>query len=185
MGAQPALRADAKRNYDAIVKAAAAEFARSGSDASLEEIARQAGVGSATLHRRFPTRRALVQAVFAEQIAALCAAAPIPDASGSAASALRAWLSDVAEFSAEARGLAQTIMFDEDQPAPGSCEAALIVTTTALLQSAQAAGEVTGDVSAIDLLALVNGISITAQARPNPSATARSLSNLIFDGVQR
>jgi AcrR family transcriptional regulator len=65
----PPKRADARRNYDRILEAAAAEVARRGADASLEEIARRAGVGSATLHRHFPSRWGLLQAVFQERVA--------------------------------------------------------------------------------------------------------------------
>ena len=60
------LRADARRNYERILAAAQQAFAAHGADASLEGIARQAGVGSATLHRHFPSRHALLDAVFHE-----------------------------------------------------------------------------------------------------------------------
>src|ERR1700743_436591 len=66
------MRADAVRNRDTIVAAAGAVVAEQGAAASLEEIARRAGVGSATLHRHFPDRYALLEAVFAERVASLC-----------------------------------------------------------------------------------------------------------------
>jgi AcrR family transcriptional regulator len=65
---RPALRADAERNREAIVGAAAALFGEQGTDAPLDEIARRAGVGIATLYRRFPTRDALVEAVLGERM---------------------------------------------------------------------------------------------------------------------
>lgn len=69
------LRADAQRNYDRILAAAGAAVAAHGTDASLEEIAREAGVGSATLHRHFPSRQALLEAVFRDRVETLCAKA--------------------------------------------------------------------------------------------------------------
>jgi AcrR family transcriptional regulator len=168
---QQPLRVDAQRNHDAIVAAASAEFARVGSDASLEAIARQAGVGSATLHRRF-----------AEQIQALCdRAAPI-SAQRPPAAALREWLGEVAAYSARTRGLADAIRFDGVEPVDDSCEAALASTALVLLQPAQADG-VRRTVTALQLLSLVNGISIAAQDHADPSGTAVELVNLAFGGI--
>lgn len=177
------LRADAQRNYDAILAAAAAELARVGSDASLEAIARQAGVGSATLHRHFPTRRDLVQAVFAEEILALCDRAGSLSDRHSPAAALREWLAEVAAYSARTRGVADAIRFDDAAPGGGSCEAALAAATTSLLQPAQADGGVGQQVTALQLLTLVNGISIAAQDHSDPSETAVALVDLAFHGI--
>src|SRR3954466_8573031 len=84
------LRADAARNREAIVEAARAVFAEQGLDAPLDEIARRAGTGNATLYRRFPTREDLVAAVFAErmveQLSAVEAGLANPDAWGGFAS---------------------------------------------------------------------------------------------------
>lgn len=64
-------RADARRNYDAVIEAARAAFARYGVDTSIDEIARSAGVGNATLYRHFPTRDELISAALAENMAAV------------------------------------------------------------------------------------------------------------------
>lgn len=78
------MRADARRNRDRILAAAGTAIAEHGAEASLEEIARHAGVGSATLHRHFPSRQALLEAVFRDRVEILCAkardlaASPIP-----------------------------------------------------------------------------------------------------------
>jgi AcrR family transcriptional regulator len=180
---QQPLRADAQRNHDAIVAAAAEELGRVGSNASLEAIARRAGVGSATLHRRFPTRRDLVQAVFAGQIRALCDRAVPLSAQNSPPVALREWLGEFAAYSARTRGLADAIRFDDDAPVDDSCEAVLAATVEALLHSAQAVGGVGGEVTAINLLSLVNGISIAAHDHADPSRTAVALIDLAFDGI--
>ena len=68
---QPPKRADARRNYEKLIEAARAAFADSGSQASLEEIARRAGVGIGTLYRHFPTRQALLEAVYVDEVEAL------------------------------------------------------------------------------------------------------------------
>src|SRR5689334_24979971 len=65
-------RADARRNYDLLVAAARDAFAEHGTDTSLEEIARRAGVGIGTLYRRFPSRTALLEAVYVEEIQSVC-----------------------------------------------------------------------------------------------------------------
>ena len=180
---QGTLRADARRNHDAIVAAATSELAQFGSNASLEEIARKAGVGSATLHRRFPTRRDLVQAVFAEQIHALCDRADDLSAESPPGGALREWLVELAVFSARSRGLADAIRFDTDAPAEGTCEAALAAAAGGLLLAAQVAGTARATVDVLALLALVNGISIVVQHHREPAHAAAALTNLAFDGI--
>src|ERR1700733_10026981 len=71
--ARPAMRADARRNYEALLSAASEMFSSRGPDAPLDEIARLAGVGNATLYRHFPTRRDLLVAVCIDDVDALCA----------------------------------------------------------------------------------------------------------------
>ena len=65
---QPPKRADARRNYEQLIEAARGVFAEAGSNASLEEIARRAGVGIGTLYRHFPTRQALLEAVYVDEV---------------------------------------------------------------------------------------------------------------------
>jgi AcrR family transcriptional regulator len=85
-------RADAQKNRDRILEIAKREFARCGANASLEEIARQAGVGPGTLYRHFPTRDALIEAVYQTEVAKLAAAADRFVASLPPLEALRAWM---------------------------------------------------------------------------------------------
>lgn len=179
------LRADAQRNYVLIVEAAASELARVGAEASLEEIARKAGVGSATLHRRFPTRRKLFQAVFADQIDAFCREAVDENRNQSPSAAMKDWLLQLATYSARTRGVADAIRFDDGEPDDGTCEAALLTAATVLLERAKAEGTIRGSVTALDLLTLVNGISIAAKDHPDPSRTARSLTTLALEGIAR
>src|SRR3984957_21150191 len=69
------MRADARRNYEKVLAAAGDAFAESGSETSLEEIARRAEVGIGTLYRHFPTRQALLEAVYLDEVQALCRSA--------------------------------------------------------------------------------------------------------------
>src|ERR1700733_9539721 len=121
-------RADARRNYARILAVAEEEVAAHGADASLEQIARTAGVGSATVRRHFPTRRALLEAVSRSRIEVLGVRARELTGSADSRDALLAWLSDVVAYSASARGLAAALAYDGPEPDPlhdNSCAAAL------------------------------------------------------------
>jgi AcrR family transcriptional regulator len=178
------LRADARRNYDAIVQAAAEEVDRVGAAASLEDIARNAGVGSATLHRHFRSRRDLLQAVFTDRIRGLCARAGELSAEAEPGAALRTWLTELAAYSAATRGLADTLILSTD-PAPDTsgCEAMLTVAADTLREKAAAAGAIKPAVTAFDLLSLVNSISFGARTHPTPEAFAEHLLAIALDGI--
>ncbi|GAA1654810.1 TetR/AcrR family transcriptional regulator [Actinoplanes couchii] len=163
------MRSDARRNYERILAAASAEVAVTGADASLEKIARDAGVGSATLHRHFPTRQALLEAVFHDRVEVLCAQA--------AELSLADWLRAVAEYGATTRGLAASLLAP---PAPSGCETMLSDAGGALLRRAQQAGEIRADVAIIDLLTLVNAVSLATQDGPE----AIRLTTLALNGIR-
>jgi AcrR family transcriptional regulator len=120
------MRADARRGYDRIVAAAESLVAEHGAEAPLEEIARHAGVGSATLHRRFPSRQLLLEAVFKGRGEALCAKAhgllPAPDPGA----ALVTWLRAVAN-----RGLGASLMHGarDSDPSPGTTTCHAMITS--------------------------------------------------------
>src|SRR3954468_18126546 len=92
------LRADARRNRDKILSTAVVMFARDGLDATLDRIAKEAGVGPATLYRNFPTREALIEAAYRDQLAKLCEAACDLLAACPPQQALRAWMSRFMEY---------------------------------------------------------------------------------------
>jgi AcrR family transcriptional regulator len=178
------MRVDAQRNYDAIVQAASREIDRVGAGASLEDIARKAGVGSATLHRRFRSRRELLQAVFADRIREISARASTLSSTLSAGDALRAWLLELTEFSASTRGVADTLILDsEPDPTTSACEAMLVSTATTLHTAAVEAGEISARVTALDLLALVNSISLGSRSAPDPTEYAVRLLGLALTGI--
>src|SRR5215472_5244918 len=102
----PPKRADARRNYERLIAAAAAVFAERGADdVSLEEIARRAGVGIGTLYRHFPTRQALLEAVYIDQVESLSARAGELLRAESPADALAEWLRAMVKFSSTKRSM--------------------------------------------------------------------------------
>jgi AcrR family transcriptional regulator len=157
-------RADARQNIDRIVAAATTAFLGDRADVSLEEIARRANVGSATLHRHFPTRQALLGAVFHEQVTGLCASAEsLAGTPGGGREVLVEWLRQLGRFVAETRGIAAALLLDlpqdDQQLAPDSCRSQLEKAGGALLGRARAAEAVRDDVSIGELLDLVNALS--------------------------
>src|SRR5216117_2426005 len=105
-------RADARRNYEKVLAAAREAFAEGGEATSLEEIARRAGVGIGTLYRHFPGRAALLEAVYTDQVAALCRRADELLASASPGAALAAWMRDLVEFGATKHTLTSALAAD-------------------------------------------------------------------------
>lgn len=178
------LRADARRNYDRILAAAGAEVARSGAGASLEEIARQAGVGSATLHRHFPSRQALLEALFHDKVEALCVQARDLASTDDPGAALATWLRAVAVYGATTRGLAASLIAGPPDPPSGTgCGTMLLDAGEELLRSARAAGAVRPEATMIDLLTLVNAVSLVTEGQANAADEAARLVSLAIDGV--
>ncbi|AEV86563.1 TetR family transcriptional regulator [Actinoplanes sp. SE50] len=148
-------RADARRNYDALLAAAREIFAESSADASLEEIARRAGVGIGTLYRNFPTRRDLFEAVYVEEIeqlsAAAAAAAELPPWA-----ALRAWLDRFVGYVVTKRAVVDALNRESDLFA--ACRVAMYAAGEPLMARARAAGEVRADASFDDVLRMISGL---------------------------
>lgn len=168
------LRADAARNRDAIITAAATLFRRDGADASLEEIARAAGVGSATLHRHFTSRQALLDAVFIGDVDLLCADGRELLASAPAEKALWTWLDRVTVHCAAEDALSQLIRDGAASPEyQAKSFEVLEETGRALLENAIAAGAARADVAMADLLAIVNAVAIAVAGAPGPGAVRR------------
>ncbi|MFG2318081.1 MULTISPECIES: TetR/AcrR family transcriptional regulator [Streptomyces] len=183
----PPKRADARRNYDRILEAAAAEVARRGADASLEEIARRAGVGSATLHRHFPSRWDLLQAVFQERVAQLCGEARSLAGEHPPATALTTWLTSLAVFGAVTRGAARALLRATGttaSTAPDShCEQLLMDAGGDLLARAQHAGTVRDDVTVVELVSLANAVSLAAEHTPDAARHATRLMEIAVEGL--
>ncbi|NUW33154.1 helix-turn-helix transcriptional regulator [Nonomuraea sp. SMC257] len=178
-------RADARRNHDRIVAAATTAIAEHGAEASLEEIARRAGVGSATLHRHFPSRQRLLEAVFRGKVEALCARARELAADHDPGPALVAWLRAVAAHVATNRGLATSLLQGAQDGAVGEgCHAMIVDAGQELLDGAHRAGAVRDGVAIVDLLTLVNAICLATEHEPDGAAQAERLLDLVLDGVR-
>jgi AcrR family transcriptional regulator len=149
-------RADARRNFDALLAAAREAFNGEGIDVPLEDIARQAGVGIGTLYRNFPTRSDLVQAVYVSEIEELLEAAR--DTEGSEPwDALEAWLRRFSGYVATKLALLQGL--GKDSEMFRTCRAAMFDAANPLFERALQAGEVRADTNLDDVMRLVSGVT--------------------------
>ena len=183
--ARRSMRADARRNRELIVAAAEDLFLRDGANASLEEIARRAGVGSATLHRHFPTRKILLETVYFDHVRELCDTAESLAADHDPAEALIAWLRLVDRRATVNNGLAAAMAAGEDDGTPGSlqsCHAMVAAAGGALLERAIGSGAVRSDVGILDLLGLVNALA-RAGGRERSSGDENRLLMLALTGI--
>jgi AcrR family transcriptional regulator len=160
-------RADARRNEEKLVSAARQAFAERGVETSLEDIARRAGVGIGTLYRHFPTRPALLEAVYLDEVEAICRSAD-DFAALQQWDALTAWLRRYAGFAATKRALFDELLpyIGQDAEVFQSCKTAIRSTGDALLHRAQEAGVVRPDVTFMDVARLVGGIAVIQSAGP-------------------
>ena len=156
LGVRPPQRADARRNFDALLAAAREVFAEQGAGASLEDVARRAGVGIGTLYRNFPTRSDLFERVYIGEVEDLCAAAR--ELSGhSPWEALEAWLHRFVGYVATKRALMEAL--STGSPVFAACRAEMYDAGTPLFERAQAAGEVRPDLTFDDLVRMVSGLT--------------------------
>ncbi|MFI5802619.1 TetR/AcrR family transcriptional regulator [Streptomyces sp. NPDC051561] len=185
------MRADARRNYEKLLAEARTAFAEHGTDASLEEVARRAGVGIGTLYRRFPTRHALLSAVFQDAVDELLAHAQELEKSPAPCEALVTWLRAIITHTGEYRGLARALMTASACPdgtgegtAMAACSIPMREAGTALLARAQEAGTVRADVPIRDLMQLTNAIALAAEQSPDDPELADRLLSLAVRGLR-
>ncbi|SNT27100.1 regulatory protein, tetR family [Asanoa hainanensis] len=174
------MRADARANHDRLLAVAADAFAREGTDASLKAIARAAGVGIGTLYRRFPTREALIEAVYRNEVERLCAAAPDLLAVEPPAVALTAWMERFVDFMAAKRGIAEALLLSPDDRWQTRAELSAALAT--LLDAGEAAGVVRSGVDPYDVLLSLGGITLIAGAEQQRELASR-LIDLLLRGV--
>ena len=171
-------RADAVRNRERVLEAAKAVFSAGGSEASLEAVARQAGVGIGTLYRHFPTREALYEAVYRREVEQL-QNAPEP------VEALRRWLRANVQFVATKKGMVAALAL----VAAGSSELQaysfdrLTKAIGTLLSRAVAAGAIRDDISAEDVLRALIGMCYMHD-QPGWQTTALRLLDVFVDGLR-
>jgi AcrR family transcriptional regulator len=176
-------RADARRNYARLLAVAAAEIAEHGADASMEQIARVAGVGSGTVRRHFPSRRVLLEAVFRERIDSLSSLARELTERADSRAALLEWLSAVTISASTIRGLAVALAADPGPPSDTCASAQLTAAGDPLVRRAVRDGAVAPDVTVADILTLVTGIALATENHPDPAAEADRLLALTVAGI--
>ncbi|GAA2080749.1 TetR/AcrR family transcriptional regulator [Streptomyces albiaxialis] len=186
LGNQRPLRADARRNVELLLAAARTVFTEQGVDAPLDEVARRAGVGNATLYRRFPTRQALLEALYEDRIAALCARARelAEDAETPPAEALDAWLRELVRHGSSERGLTATLAATLPGGPGRACGERVLEAASPLLAQARRAGAVRPDVTMPQLLRLVSAVAHATEGEPDARRQADHLLSVIMDGLR-
>lgn len=175
-------RADAQRNYDKVLVAARDAFAERGASTSLEEIARRADVGIGTLYRHFPTRQALLEAVYAHEVDEVCRTA-VGLTGGDPWEDLVSWLRRLAAYMATKQALIHELLDYVDREAPlfTSCRASIGTAGEPLLKRAQDAGVVRKDAEFSEILQLVGGIAKIPATDP---AQTDHLLRIVLDGLR-
>ncbi|MEV0170818.1 TetR/AcrR family transcriptional regulator [Streptomyces sp. NPDC050803] len=156
----PARRADAERNRDKILAAARAAFAEPGAQVSMAEISRRAGVGMATLYRNFPGRRELLEALYVDEVSAICEAAETVDGETPGA-VLTAWLHRFYAYFASKRDIAGELLADSgsDNPVFSENRSRVLAAGRPLLVAAQEAHEVRDDLTLEQICDMVIAIA--------------------------
>ena len=175
-------RADARRNYEKVLAAAREAFAEGGESTALEEIARRAGVGLGTLYRHFPSRQALLEALYVDEVEEVCrSAAELEDAEPW--EALSSWVERLIGYIATKQALAAELLayVDRDAEVFKTSRAALWGAGEPLLERAQEAGVVRPDVEIGEMIQMVIGISKIPTA--DPQQTARMV-RIALDGLR-
>lgn len=176
------MRADAKRNREQLIAAARAAFLERGSEASLEDIARRASVGVGTLYRHFPTRQALVEAVYVDEVEALCRSAG-EDGGDTSWTALVLWFDRFVDYVATKRALVEEMVatIGQDAQVFRTCHDAIFGAGAPLIERAQRDGYVRPDVEFADVIRIVSGITMIKNASPDEMRRALRLA---LDGLR-
>ena len=180
--AERPLRADAKRNREQLISAARAAFSENGTAASLEDIARRAQVGVGTLYRHFPTRQALLEAVYVDEVEALCRSAA-DFADREPWDALISWFDRFIDYVATKRALAEEMMatVSADAPVFRQCHDAIFTAGEPLLARAKEAGVVRPDAEFMDVIRMVSGVAMIRNAAPDD---VRRVLAMALDGLR-
>lgn len=179
-------RADARRNQETLLEAAAQVFVTSGVDAPVRDIAARAGVGTATIYRHFPTRADLIIAVYRHQVEACAEAGPaLLAASPTPYAALGRWIDLFVDFLVTKHGLAAVLQ--SDSAGFDALHAyfldRLVPVCTQLLDAAAGSGEIRSDLKAYELMRGVGNLCIGADS--DPRYDARRLVKLLIAGLRR
>jgi AcrR family transcriptional regulator len=181
------LRADAARNRSRLLDAATAAFAARGADASLDDIAKAAGLGIGTLYRHFPTREDLVLAVYGAQIDALDQRSRELASSDDPGEALREWMRGFVDFYAVKQGmvtLLRTMMNGSRASQFEQTRATMREAAERVLAPASEAGVIRKDVAAPELIRALGGICLTSDPGSTPPSSTLALVDLVYDGLR-
>ena len=176
-------RTDAQRNRERILEVAKAAFARSGANTSLDDVARQAGVGAGTLYRHFPTRDALLEAVYHTEVGKLAAAERELSEKLPPTEALRAWMRLFVDYIAEKHIIAPALNTLVGGPSKlyESSRAQITGAIESLVKRAIKSGDIRKDLDAFDLLRALIGVSNVASA-PDWQQSAKRLVDILILG---
>jgi AcrR family transcriptional regulator len=180
------LRADAARNREKLLAAAGDAFAEHGTEASLEDIARDAGVGVGTLYRHFPTRAALVEEVYRSSADELCASADALLAEYPPDEALERWVLGFVGYVARKRGMASALksaLGPESASVFQTVRGKFEATAGKLIAAAQEKGSIRMDVEPADVMRAVSGVCM-AQAEAQDTERAARVLHLVLDGLR-
>src|ERR1700676_3540262 len=179
------LRVDARRNRDKLIETAAAAFAEHGVDASLEDIARRAGVGIGTLYRHFPTREHLVEVVYRREVEGLCAAADELARQHPPDIALEQWMQRFVDYIATKRGLAKSlrILLTTNSTLFSDMSGRVTLALRRLVEAGVANGSIRGDIDSADVLQALSGI-YSAPDTKDWRDRSRRLVALLMDGLR-
>ena len=183
--AQRPLRADARRNRNRLVAVAAEAFSHGGVDASLEAVARDAGVGIGTLYRHFPTREALIEAVYRREVEALIAAAEALAREKAPADALSQWMQRYVDYIAAKRGMRDSLrlLIESNSPLFAEASGRVPLALKGLIERAVASGAIRQDADSADVLHALSSI-YSASDGPEWRQRSQRLVNLLMDGLR-
>ncbi|MEU5431780.1 TetR/AcrR family transcriptional regulator [Streptomyces sp. NPDC020719] len=180
-----ALRADARRNRERILEAAVRAFSEKGPDVAIDTIAKTAGVGSATLYRHFPTREALVEAAYRNELARVCDSAVKLLADNPPDRAIRLWMDDFIDYLAAKQGMADALRAAVASGADPFAETLdkLGTALTTLLRAGADAGLLRPDIDPFDVGFSLAGVALITSA-PDQRERAGRLLDLLLDGLR-
>ncbi|WP_020121440.1 TetR/AcrR family transcriptional regulator [Streptomyces canus] len=181
------MRADARRNYERLLKVAAQAFAEHGEGASLDDIAKRAGVGSGTLYRHFPTRRALLEAAYVDRVEGFARRADELAQELPPGEALTEWLFELCVGTIQVRGLKALLgsaMVDDSTATLTVCGTHVQGAAERLVSAARAEGTLRGDVEPIELLRLAHGVAGAAELADGEGESVRRYLSLLTEGLR-
>ncbi|MEU6475861.1 TetR/AcrR family transcriptional regulator [Streptomyces sp. NPDC047017] len=185
------MRADARRNYERLLEVAARAFAEHGENASLDDIAKRAGVGSGTLYRHFPNRRSLLEAAYLDRIEAIAARADELALRLPPDEALTQWLHELCAGSVQVRGLKALLgsaVTDGSATAVTVCGTAIKEAATRLVRAAQRDGFLRADVEPVEVLRLAHGVTTASELADGPAdgqgTSIRRYLSLLTEGLR-